>query len=73
MSTGTVDQAVVEFPGMESFYVDRGGKSSPESDYGCHNVDDLGGNPTDPRPHGRGCATGSATSRRREILCSRTG
>ena len=51
MSTGTVDQAVVEFPGMESFYVDRGGKSSPESDYGCHNVDDLGVNPTDPRPH----------------------
>ena len=49
MSTGTEDQAVVEFPGMESFYAARGGERSPESDYGGYNTYDLGINPLNPR------------------------
>ena len=50
MSTGTADQAVIEFSDLDGFYAARGGERSPEFDYGCHNVDDLGVNPVDPRP-----------------------
>ena len=50
MSTGTATGAIVEYPDMEGFYADRGGKGSIEYDYGFYNVDDLGVNPVDPRP-----------------------
>ena len=50
MSTGTADQAVIEFSDLDGFYAARGGERPPEFDYGCHNVDDLAVNPVDPRP-----------------------
>ena len=49
MSTGTAGQAMIEFTDLDGFYAARGGRSSPESDYGCNNVYDLGINPLSPR------------------------